>query len=170
VLNKFYPMKWRLSLCLVMLFLLLPFFTYAQTSHDSISVYRTIWGDQFYQNNQRIPLSQVYRMMHPNRTAYHLFKASKGNRFYASLLSGIGGFALGFELGNLLNNGEAHRAVALVGAGLVFGSIPLYRNSNRQLISSLEEYHGGLKKTSLLQIQEMKWLVGLNGIGLRIGF
>ncbi len=143
-------------------------FSWGQTPSDSIFVAKSFWGYNFYQTDVRLNFNQLPYIMEENKEAHLLIKKARSNHTISSILSGAGGFLIGWQLGTALFGGEPNWAIAGVGGGLIVISIPLYSKSYRQSLEAIDIYNSGLLITGLLS----QLSIGMtpNGVGIKLEF
>lgn len=145
-------------------------FTFGQTASDSISMKKVFGGYQFYQGEQRLNMIQLVNTMKPNNQAYQQIKSAQSTYILATIISGVGGFMVGWPIGTALGGGEPNWTMAGIGAGLIVVSIPISQSFNKKAKQAVETYNGGLQTSSFWDKNELKLSLTGNGIGLTLNF
>jgi hypothetical protein len=160
----------RLLLALTFL-LAVCFNLHAQSAHGRVDVEKVFAGHRFSQNGHRLSVDEMVALMRENKEAYAKMKAAKSTSTIASILSGAGGFMVGYPVGTHFAGGEPNWTMAGIGAGLIVVSIPISIKFNRQAKSAVDLYHAGLYEARLKQ-NPTELLLGStkNGYGLVLRF
>jgi len=140
----------------------------AQSASDSIFVAKSFLGYKFYQKDTRLNFNQLPYIMEDNSEAYSLITKARGNNTISSILSGSGGFLIGWQLVTAIVGGDPNWTIAGIGGGLIAISIPIYSKSYKQSLKSVEMYNTGLGMNShrlFLSIVSLQ-----TGIGIKLGF
>ena len=140
----------------------------AQTPADSVFVHKNFWGYKFYQKDARLNFNQLPYIMEGDQEAYLLIKKARNFNTISSIISGTGGFLLGWQLATVLVGGEANWTMVAIGGGLIAVSIPIYSKSHKQSLKAVDMYNAGLSVSS----RRPRIVVGTmqHGIGVRLEF
>ena len=145
-------------------------FAFGQTTTDSISMKKVFGGYQFYQGEQMLNMNQLVNLMKPNDLAYRQIKSAQASFTLAAIMSGVGGFMVGWPIGTALGGGEPNWTLAGVGAGLILVSIPISQSFNKKAKQAVELYNAGLQTSSFWDKKELNLSLTGNGIGLTLKF
>ena len=145
-------------------------FAFGQTASDSISMKKVFGGYQFYQGEQMLNMNQLVNLMKPNDLAYRQIKSAQASFTLAAIMSGVGGFMVGWPIGTALGGGEPNWTLAGVGAGLILVSIPISQSFNKKAKQAVELYNAGLQTSSFWDKKELNLSLTGNGIGLTLKF
>lgn len=143
---------------------------FGQSNSDSITVKDVFGGYKFFQNDKQLTLSQVGKILQKNEFAYKEFTKAKSNNTIASIISGAGGFMIGYTLGTVMGGGKANWTVAGIGAGLVLVSIPITNNYKKRAKSAIDSYNEGQKTSSLFFDTEINLAITGTSLGFRMTF
>jgi len=143
---------------------------FGQTQNEPITTKKVFGGYQFYQNNERVSLSKLTKIIQTNEEAYKEIKTAQTTNILATIIGGTGAFMLGWQLGGALAGGEFNGTMAGIGAGLVVVSIPISLKFNRQAKSAINTYNEGLKTGSNLIKPKLNFSCTNNGVGLSLNF
>ena len=127
------------------------------------------FGWQFRQNGEKLKLSQVSDLMASNEQAAAYLRSARSNSTLASVIGGIGGFLVGYQLGASAGGGNANWTVAGIGGGLIVGSIPLSIKAGNQARKAVEAYNEGARSTSLRRT-EISFGLTDDGVGVSLHF
>lgn len=141
---------------------------YAQIPSDSVFVTKNFWGYKFYQKGQRLNFNQLPYIMEGSNDAYSLITKARTNNTISSIISGTGGFLIGWQLASAIIGGEPNWILAGVGGGLIIVSIPIFSKSHRQSLEAVEMYNAGLSADNLKA--QLNFGTTENGIGLKLSF
>ncbi len=108
--------------------------------------------------------------MEPNKQAYKAIKAAQATYVLTTIVSGVGGFMVGWPLGTAVAGGEPNWVLAGIGAGLIVVSIPISQKYNKRAKSAVYIYNGGLAASSFWDNSELRWAMTGNGVGLVLRF
>lgn len=131
---------------IIVIFLLFGLVTISkgQSTADSVFIHKKIIGYNFFHRNTRINFNQLPNIMDNNQEARQIIKKAKTMNSVASIISGVGGFMIGWQLGASIVGGEPNWSVAALGGGLVLISIPISVKSYKQTLQAIEMYNSGL--------------------------
>lgn len=140
---------------------------FAQTQSDSIYVAKGFLGYKFYHQDARVNMNTLPILMEDNSEALNLALKARKNSILASIVSGTGGFLIGWQLGAAIVGGEPNWTMVGVGGGLIVVSIPVFSRANKQFLEGIDLYNAGLGKSSRLKLD-----MGLlqNGLGIKLSY
>ena len=140
----------------------------AQTTTDSVYVVKSFLGYKFYQNDMRLNFNQLPFVMEENGEAYYVIKKAKSNYTASTVLSSVGGFLLGWQIGSAIFSGNPNWGLAGVGGGLIIVSIPFFTKSFHLSLDAIERHNSALSgATGRL---ELNFGATGNGVGLIMRF
>ena len=141
---------------------------YAQVQSDSIFVAKGFLGYKFYYQDSRVNINTLPFLMESNREAFVLATKAKKNNLISTIISGTGGFLIGWQLGVAIVGGEPNWTTAAIGGGLIVISIPIISKANRQSFLAVDNYNAGLSESS----HRIHLGIGLcqNGVGVTMHF
>ena len=151
------------------LFLVFHSQAFAQTKDNSITMKNGFFGWQFYQNDQKLKVTEVAKMMESNPQASTYIRSARTNNTWASIIGTIGGFMVGYPLGQAAGGGNANWTVAGIGGGLIVAAIPISIKANKQAKNALVAYNESQKSTSSRKAEFDFGFTG-NGIGMTVHF
>ena len=153
---------------MIILFLGVAVVSKAQTPSDSIFIHKNFFRYNFYQTDTKLNFNQLPYIMEADLEAHQLIKKASSNNTISAIISGTGGFLIGWQLASALVGGEPNWIIAGVGGGLIVISIPINSKSYRQSLQAVGMYNTRLVAKSS---KPKLFLCTTNhGAGLRIVF
>lgn len=143
---------------------------FGQAPTDSISMIKVFGGYQFYQHQKVLKVSVLDDAMSSNEQAYKEIKAAQSTYTLATIVSGIGGFMVGWPLGTAVGGGDPNWTLAGIGVGLIVISIPINQKFNRQAKEAIKTFNKGYRETSFLERLEINLAFTGNTVGLKMRF
>lgn len=140
----------------------------AQNAVDSIYMVKKFMGIRFVQHDEILAFNQLPELMQDNQAAFEKIRKAKGNNTAASIISGVGGFLIGLNLGTALIGGDPNWTYSGIGAGLIVVSIPFSTKARRQALEAVDLYNADLSARRP-GVQFYAGVTG-NGIGIRMAF
>jgi hypothetical protein len=137
---------------------------------QEITTKKSFGGTQFFLDGNRLTMPQLVKTMENNPEAYKQITSARSTNTFAAILSGAGGFMIGYPLGTALAGGYPNWLLAGIGAGLVVVSIPIAQKFNRQAQTAVDLYNQGLNGVSGYAKPEIYFGATDNGIGFRLYF
>lgn len=139
-----------------------------QNQPDSIQMKYKL-GPVFQQNGRNLTPNQLLYITKSNQEAYSEMKIANKNYITSMVFQLPGGFLIGYPIGTALAGGDANWTLAVIGAGLVFVSIPFISSYNKHAKNAVGIYNNGLKYSSIVK-PDIKLGITCNGIGMRVQF
>jgi len=136
----------------------------AQTAGE-ITMVKTFGGTRFEMDTLTLSPRQVMEILKDTPLAYEEFKQAKKNYSTAGVMGFTGGLLIGFPVGTLIAGGDPEWGLAIGGAALLLGSIPLNKAFQRHANNALDLHN---KKFSS-RINTNFYFTG-NGLRLRFCF
>jgi hypothetical protein len=135
---------------------------HAQTAGE-ITLVKTFGGTRFEMDTLTLSPRQVMEILKDTPLAYEEFKQAKKNYSAAGVMGFTGGLLIGFPIGTLIAGGDPEWGLAIGGAALLLGSIPLNKAFQRHATNALDLHN---KKFS----SRIKTNFYLTGTGFRLSF
>ena len=129
-------------------------FIRAQTSRDTISIIQ----NTYWYRGDALSANQLLDKMQYYPAAYSQMSIAKVNYDIMILSYYIGGFCVGYPVGQAIGGGKPLWALGGVGVGVIILSIPLYINYNKHARKAVGVYNASLTR------------FGLNKLNMKIGF
>lgn len=117
----------------------------SQIKNDSLVKIKKV----FFMDGKPLTYKQVVELLKDYPEAGQALKKAKGNHDGAIVFSYIGGFCLGYPLGQAIAGGEPVWAMAAIGAGALFISVSLLIAYNNQAKKAVRIYNSGLRPLSM---------------------
>lgn len=109
----------------------------AQTAGE-ITLVKTFGGARFEMDTLTLSPQQVMTILKDTPLAYEEFKQAKRNYSTAGVMGFAGGLLIGFPIGTLIAGGDPEWSLAIGGAALLLGSIPLNKAFQRHASNALD--------------------------------
>lgn len=144
---------------------------YAQVPTRRIEVEETMMGLRFSDNGYSLSRRDVENLLKTNKEAYMQYRAVKGPKTIASILSFTGGFMFGYPFGTQLSGQEPNWTMAGIGAGIIAASIPFNIRYNKGVRAAVSLYNADFAEASKIQ-NEKEFILGAanDGIGVALTF
>lgn len=165
-------MRIKLSQVIFFLFFILSgIASWAQEENLEFISSRNVLGSRtYFKNNQPISLKEIQNLVADNDQALKLIKSARANYNTAIGLSYVGGFLIGWELGNMITGSQVNNAVLLSGLGLLIISTPFQVKYNSRSKRAVELYNENLTNDPELNKMEMSFYSTGAGLGFRLSF
>lgn len=159
-------MKKSLILTLLIAFSL-PVF--CQITTDSLTLKKQNGGYRLYSGTQQIPISSLGTAIKSNEQAYSQFQKAQTTNVLASIVAGVGGYIMGYQLGTAIKGGKSNWPLFGFGVGITALSIQLGKNYLKQIQASVNTYNQGLTSNPP-PTSELKMGFTTNGLTLALHF
>jgi hypothetical protein len=135
-------MKW-FAFLLLLVALGDPSLLHAQTYSDSLHIYETRSGMKFTLNKKVLTMPELMNTLRDYQPAYDEMRSAKRNKI--SVVTGfIGGFLIGWPLGNLIAGEKPQWIMAGIGAGVIGLTIPLDKAYKKHAKKAIALYNAHL--------------------------
>ena len=145
-------------------------FSFAQTVNDSVLIKKVGKDYQFYQNDEKLNMSQLLVILRQNDLALKQIKSAQASHTFGLVLGMAGGFMVGYPIGTALGGGEPNWTSAIVGGALVAVAIPISMSFTKKAHRAIETYNAGLQTTSFWDTHELRFSFAANGVGFTLNF
>ncbi len=143
---------------------------YAQTSNDSIVIEKVALGHKFMYHGQAVTdVSGMKAIVAGNDMALKEMKKAGVANGFSMVLSGIGGFAMGWELGNLLF-GKFNPYVFGCGVGVAALGFGLAAVADKHMAKGATIYNNSLGTTSYGAPIQLDFGLVPGGVGMTLSF
>lgn len=153
---------------LITLTLLVGSFSFSNA--QEISIKKTFGGYKFVQYGKTLKMRELGEIVKSNETSFELIKKGHTGNFIGQVLGSVGGFIIGWQLGNLISNIATDLNLAGIGAGLIVIGIPISIKSNKNTNLGLEIYNNTLEPTSQFEFQRSLKFDGIYKIKTSLKF
>ncbi|MCC5918704.1 MAG: hypothetical protein JJU02_15395 [Cryomorphaceae bacterium] len=134
---------------------------------DSIIVQEGFFGFRYYQGSERLRSSEVKDILRGNNNdAYKLWNQAMLHNGLSNVAAIVGGGMVGYGLtvGDDNSNGGT---IAVIGLGLVVGSLILASSYTKKIYRSVDMYNSGLRQSAYFRSEpEIHFGFTSNGMGL----
>ena len=124
---------------------------------------------KFYQGTHQLSPKQLLEVCKTNQVAYPEMKKAKTNNDLANVFGGVGGFLIGWPIGQALAGGDANWTLAGIGVLVIGVSIPFSMEFKTHAENAIEIYNNDLDLPSEPQTSLNLHLSG-NSLGIRFSF
>lgn len=140
----------------------------AQETANTIVVEKTPVGFRYSQDGQYLSLPQLAKALESNQEAHSLIKSAQTSNTFATVIGGLGGFALGWSVGTYIGTGEMLLPVLVTGIGLIVVSIPFTLCSNWKTKRAVNIFNSQVQTPSTSA--DVRFTLSGNGFGLTLRF
>ena len=143
---------------------------FAQTTTDSISIKKAGKDYQFYQNDEKLNMTQLLGILQHNELAFKQIRSAQASHTLGLVMGMTGGFMVGYPIGAALAGGEPNWTLALVGGAIIIVAIPIGLSFTKKAHQAVETYNAGLQTTSFWDTHELGLSIAANGVGFIFKF
>ena len=127
-------------------------------------------GYRFTQEGATLSMKQMVTIMEPNADAGPLMAKARNQYIWTSVLSGAGGFFIGYPLGTSLGGGDPNWTLAAVGAGFIAVAISVGSAANRNAKQAVDIYNQSLLPGPSQTKPKLEVISTGNGAGFRLNW
>ena len=153
---------------IMIIFFTIHSFIHAQSSTDSIHVMKSL-GTFFVQNDKKLKPKHLLNITSNSPEAHNKMLEAKSNYNMGYIFGSVGGFMLGWSLGDALVGNDPNWALTAAGAGLTAVSIAFTAAYNKKAKEAIHIYNRGLSDTTKHE-SELEFRISDSGIGMLITF
>lgn len=153
-------------ICFAAIFSCIAFFAQGQ---DTIQI-KYNYGTKFYYQGKIQRPNKVLTLLESNPAAYKQMRRAIGSRTFGDILGGVGGFMVGYTLGNSIGRKKLDKRTLIYGGVLVAISLPLSFSYNKASVKAVRMYNEGLRTLPTVDGAMIELQSNEDGIGLRITF
>jgi len=159
-------MKTKIALSIACLFCII-----LTCSSQKINSEKTFGGYKFTQNGEALKMKRLVAKVSNNPQVFRLMKSAKLNVDIGTILSGIGGFLIGWPIGTAIGGGEPNWLLAVGGVVLSISGYPLSNNGYKRAKKAVGIYNASLDKPASSNFKpQFEVAATKNGLGLMIRF
>mgnify|MGYP003110245821 CR=1 FL=1 len=116
-----------------------------------------------------LTLKEAMNMMEGYPEAYNYMKKARTNSTISAIFGGIGGYLIGYPIGQSIAGGDANWGLAGIGAGVFLIAIPFNSAYKKNATIATELYNEANHKALS---QNVQFEIGIleSGLGLRVSF
>lgn len=145
-------------------------FVFGQESNMTITMNKERGNYVYYQGSNKLKMKDLTNIIKTNEVAYKEFKSAKTTYVFSQTLGFVGGFMVGWTLGEMIGGRDPNWTVAGIGVGLATVSFPLFKSYGKKAKNAIDIYNLGLKTTSFWDRKQLNLSMSQNGIGLTLSF
>lgn len=153
------------ELFIVLFFLFTVYHAHSQTQNDTISIVRNL----FECNGKILNTNQVLDLMKDNPEALAAMKRAKSNASVASVFAYIGGFCIGYPIGQAIGGAKPAWAMAGIGAGFILIALPINGSAKENSVMAVRLYNAKIKQSGSYS-SSINFGLTSNGLGLICSF
>jgi hypothetical protein len=133
-------------------------------TNGKIEMKKDFLGYTFHQDSTDLLPKDVLQVMEVNKEAFQEFKKARANHAAAGIFSAIGGFAIGWPIGQAIaGKDDPLWGLAAGGAVLVVMGYSFDKTFKRRSIKAIDIYNGGLTTSSAVKLN-----LRLTGTGIQM--
>ena len=133
---------------------------------QQVEVKSNFWGTKITNNQEKINIKEFIELTKSNKTAHEYALKAKENKGTGELFSAIGGFMIGWPIGQAIAGGEFKPELLIAGVGVACISIPFTSGMSKNLKKARDAFNG----KSVAYHTEYSFIANANGIGLSLNF
>ena len=163
-------MKYIVTLIFILCYTIVLF---GQNKSDELTVVKTWTGFKVYQNLEKYSHGEILDIMDKESEAYTLLRKASNANLGAAIISGLGGFIIGYELGSFSSSeGREFNVVPImIGSAFILGSIPLNKSYKNKTYQAVAKYNNDLgSNKSTFNKYQATLNLNANGISLMVTF
>lgn len=135
-----------------------------KTFSDSIVAVKALIGHTYYYQGERISYSELNEILATNPVSRQQSLEAQPIYVLSQIISGVGGFCVGWELGSIVTGTSSGGVLLLFGAGLIGISLPIYSRYCKKIEQALDIYNSSKRTAKIEKPQNLH--VGLNSSGI----
>jgi hypothetical protein len=143
--------------------------SHSQTNSEPLTLKNNFFGWQFRHRGEKLSLAEASDLMSVNEQATAYMRSARSNYTMAQIVSGVGGFMVGYPVGTSMGGGKPNWALAGVGAGLIAVSVPFSIKANKQAKNAVAAYNEAATTTTSRKPVFRLGFSG-NGLGMNLHF
>ncbi len=125
----------------------------AQTN-GKIEMKKDFLGYTFHQDSTELWPTDVLQVMEVNTEAFQEFKKARANHAAATLLGAMGGFMIGWPIGQAIAGKDSQWGLAVGGTALVLAGYSFDKTFKRHANKAISIYNGG---TATSYVPRLNW-------------
>src|SRR5687767_4050005 len=145
------------------------FMAQGQMATDTIQIRYHYSSKFFYQGKLQRP-NQLLKIMETNPGAHKQMKRAISTRTFGDVVGGIGGFMVGYSLGNSLGQNKLNKNTLITGGVLVVISLPISLSYNKSSVKAVKMYNEGLRTSTISDGVMLELRTSEDGVGLKLSF
>lgn len=150
--------------------LLLCFATLFAATAQKIETQKVFGGYKFRLNGEKLSYFELDEMMYSNPAAHRFMRKARTQNIIADVIGGVGGWFVGWELGNMVWRKPLRLEYLAAGAFGILISLPLESASQKNALKAVDLHNSEVKTTFLKNKPTLNLVSRGNGIGLVMTF
>ncbi len=123
-------------------------FAFAANSQDttkgSIDIQKVFGGYNFILEGQKLRINELVHILETNQPAHIKIKSARTDYSIATAVSMVGGFMVGWQLGNAVSGNSVKWEMIALGSGVAIVAIPLTKRSMKKAVGAVKLYNESL--------------------------
>ena len=145
---------------------------FSQTSQDSIYFKKVSGGYEFIKNDIPLTINQLCSILENDPDTKHDVRVAKLNEGFGTFFCYMGGFCIGYALGDMIFGHNAGKADLVLGGSGVASAVVgflFFKGSSNRLQNAANIYNSNLGKTAIGDVS-LNFGLTPSGIGLTLYF
>lgn len=144
---------------------------FSQTSNDSIYTEKVVGGHKYIKSGSSLSWNQLYDILGEDPDTRQEVNMTRVNDGVGTVLGYVGGFCIGFSIGNMIFNGANKVNMILGGAGIGTAAIGFVFASaaEKHMMNAISIYNANLGKTAGGDVS-LNFGLTQSGVGLTLSF
>lgn len=156
--------------CITAVLSLITFLAQGQVATDTIQI-KYHYGSKFYYQGKLHRPNKLLTIMKSNPEAYQQMKKAIGLRAFGDIIGGVGGFLVGYSLGNSIGpRNELNKSTLIVGGVLSIISLPISLSYNKNSVKAVKMYNEGLRSSPPTDGAMIELGTNQQGLALKLTF
>lgn len=144
---------------------------FSQTSNDSIYTEKVVGGHKYIKSGISLTWNQLCDVLGDDPDIRQEVKKAKVNQGFGEAFAYVGGFCVGFSIGNMIFNGADKVNLILGGAGIgiTVAAFALSSAADKHMMNATSIYNKNLGKTASGDVS-LNFGLTQSGVGLTLSF
>jgi len=141
------------------------------TAEEAIEMKVNLLGYRFFKNVQRLTWKELVEATEAVEEANLLIKKAKTQNLIANISAGVGGFMIGFPIGQKINDYEPTWELAYIGGAILIAGFPFAIKAFNNVNKGIDAYNIAVAQSTSYRFQPEVFVINnLNGFGLVMRF
>ena len=138
---------------------------------QEIDIQKRGGGYKYYQEGKPLRSIQLKQTLSSDKEAFAIYKSTQSLRVLSGVLGFAGGFIIGREIGNVINNNQVEVLSMFAGAAVIGLSLVPARSADKKTKIAVDMYNEGLSFMPT-KVTKPQFALGISefGVGIRVDF
>jgi hypothetical protein len=127
-----------------------PVIAHAQERTSDLSFKNGGWSYSYYIGEQQVPFKTFMERLEENEQTASMFKSGKNLGITGTVISGIGAYCFGYDLGGRLAGEKGNNIMLIGGGGVMAGGLIMALIGKGKMKKALRLYKDENKETSMM--------------------